>query len=193
MFCFVRQPGRMSCYRPSLQLAYCTLNTSRSHRLITVHREAVFCFVQFVWAVHRLISVEWNLSSRLLVLYYTTIYSTKSFHMDRVLQPARFETDVNDTNAGKRWSHWLKTFENFLSSISSHSPNKLAVLINFLSPEVYGYISEYSSYNDALDKLKSLYVKPKNEVYAHTPDISLLTDVKTQESLSTSISKFSNK
>ena len=86
--------------------------------------------------------------------------------MERVLRPERFDTDINDVNASKRWSHWLKTFDNFLSTISSHKPDELAVLTNFLSPEVYEYISDCATYALARSKLNSLYIKPKNEVYS---------------------------
>lgn len=86
--------------------------------------------------------------------------------MERILRPDRFDADPNSSEASKEWKHWHKTFSNFLESISSHSPNKLDVLANYLSPKVYDYISECTSYDSAINTLTGLYVKPKNEVFA---------------------------
>ena len=34
--------------------------------------------------------------------------------MDKVLRPARLETDPNSSEASKEWFHWKRTFDNFL-------------------------------------------------------------------------------
>ena len=38
--------------------------------------------------------------------------------MDKYLRPSRFEVDANATGADKQWSHWYKTFSNFLDAIA---------------------------------------------------------------------------
>ena len=86
--------------------------------------------------------------------------------MERVLRPDRFDTDPNSSAATQEWKHWHKTFSNYIEAISSHDPNKLNVLVNFLSPRIYAYISDCSTYETALETLSALYIKPKNEVFA---------------------------
>ena len=86
--------------------------------------------------------------------------------MERVLRPDRFDTDPNSSEATREWKHWKTTFSNYLESIADHHPNQLNVLVNYLSPRVYDYISECASYDTAIETLSALYVKPKNEVFA---------------------------
>ena len=86
--------------------------------------------------------------------------------MDKVLHPERFDADPNEASSTKHWQHWQTTFENFLETIEGDNLNRLNVLINFLSAEVYEFISEAQSYEDARNTLKSIYVKTPNEVFA---------------------------
>lgn len=86
--------------------------------------------------------------------------------MERYLRPERFDADPNQADAAKQWLHWFRTFENFLTSLASLSPNKLDTLINYLAPSVYEFIGECTTYEDAINILKDTYVKPKNEVFA---------------------------
>lgn len=86
--------------------------------------------------------------------------------MERILRPDRFDTDPNSSTATREWKHWFKTFSNYLESIADHNPNQLNVLVNYLTPRVYDYISECTSYDGAILILSELYVKPKNEVFA---------------------------
>ena len=76
--------------------------------------------------------------------------------MDEVLRPERFDADPNEASSTKRWQHWQTTFENFLETIEGDNLNKLNVLINFLSAEVYEFISKAQSYEDARNTLKSI-------------------------------------
>lgn len=88
--------------------------------------------------------------------------------MERYLRPERLETDPNSSDAAKSWSHWLRTFENFVGSLQLNLEglDKLATLFNFIGPSIYEYIAECTSYETAIDTLKSIYVKPKNEIFA---------------------------
>ena len=86
--------------------------------------------------------------------------------MERFLKPERLDADPNSPTATQEWNHWHRTFKSFLASIASHSPDKLDTLINFVSPTVYGYIADCTTYESAEDTLQKLYVKPKNEVFA---------------------------
>lgn len=86
--------------------------------------------------------------------------------MDKFLRPERFEANPSASNAAKEWRHWYRTFSNFLSALESLTPDNLNVLFNYVAPSVYEYIADCSTYEDAIDTLQTLYVKPKNEVYA---------------------------
>jgi len=43
--------------------------------------------------------------------------------------------------------------------------NKLRVLINYVSPDVYELIEEAKTYEEAMNTLKPLYVKTPNEIF----------------------------
>ena len=62
--------------------------------------------------------------------------------------------------------HWLITFENFLTALPQQGLNKLRVLVNYVSPDVYELIGEAETYEEAIDTLKALYVKTPNEILA---------------------------
>ena len=52
-----------------------------------------------------------------------------------------------DWGSAKVFEYWLKIFESFLSAITSiidneEAVNQLALLIDYLSPQTYAYISE---------------------------------------------------
>lgn len=87
--------------------------------------------------------------------------------MDKLLKPERFDVEPTSIAADKQWSHWKQTFSNFLSHITNTSEiGKLQLLTNYVAPNVYQYISEIETFKDAMDTLESLYIKPRNEVYA---------------------------
>ena len=55
--------------------------------------------------------------------------------MDRLLKPERFEVEPNSKTASKEWRHWLKTFENFVQSLSEdNQANKFPLLTNLVAP-----------------------------------------------------------
>ena len=86
--------------------------------------------------------------------------------MDRFLRPERLDTDPSCGTAAQEWTHWLKTFENFLTVLPAEGLNRLSVLTNFVSPRIYGNIVDCTSYEDAIKILKSMYIKPSNEIFA---------------------------
>ncbi|XP_050712577.1 uncharacterized protein LOC126996248 [Eriocheir sinensis] len=83
--------------------------------------------------------------------------------MERLLKPERFEGAQDTTPA--QWNHWLCTFNNFIQSISP-APDKLKLLVNYISPEAYTHITDCPSYEEAIKALKTVYVKPKNIIFA---------------------------
>ena len=86
--------------------------------------------------------------------------------MEKLLRPEKFNTDPDNANASKEWIYWHKTFENFIGAITQENIDKLALLTCYIAPKVYEYISECSSYEDAIKLLGKLYKKPKSEVFA---------------------------
>ena len=87
--------------------------------------------------------------------------------MDRLLRPDRFDVEPSDPGATKKWLHWLRTFQNFLSSLTEAQQNNgLNLLINYVSPNVFEFISDCNDFEDAIQTLTGLYDKPKNEIFA---------------------------
>ena len=74
--------------------------------------------------------------------------------MDKYLRPNRFEVDPNVTGADKQWSHWYKTFTNFLAAIVEHQPDELVTLTNYIAPNVYEYIVDCTFYETAIETLE---------------------------------------
>ena len=89
--------------------------------------------------------------------------------MERLMRPDRLDADPNSSDAAKTYNHWFRTFTNFIDSLPTEpAPNKLNLLINYVAPSVYDYISECTTFDAASDTLKNMYIKPKNE-FIHFP------------------------
>ena len=91
--------------------------------------------------------------------------------MDKLLRPQVLETDPNAADATKSWRHWKCTFFNFLDTCdTSSSPvtdgEKLKLLINFVSPNIYSYFSDSSSFSDAITALDKAFVKDRSTIFA---------------------------
>ena len=85
--------------------------------------------------------------------------------MERLLKPRVFETDHNAPDAAKQWKYFYKTFQNFLNAVEGDE-NRLHLLINHVSPDVYILIEDCQTYEQAIATLKKIFVKPPNTVYA---------------------------
>ena len=113
--------------------------------------------------------------------------------MDKYLKPARFSCDPNASGADKQFKHWLRTFQNFIKTINTATPTsttastgtettenntttttsttsaddlKLTTLTNYVEANVFEYIQDCNSYDEAIETLTKIYVKPVNEIYA---------------------------
>lgn len=88
--------------------------------------------------------------------------------MERYLKPERLDFDPSMKMVEKLWRHWHQSFSNFLAALdaSDQSPNKLSVLVNYVTPRVYEYIANCTTYEDAITLLKDLYIKPTNAVFS---------------------------
>jgi hypothetical protein len=65
--------------------------------------------------------------------------------MDRALRPNRFKINPNDSNAAKEYQHWIRTFEHYLDSLPQQGLNKYHVLTNYISPQIFDYISDVTT------------------------------------------------
>lgn len=88
--------------------------------------------------------------------------------MDKFLKPSRFDGKPDSPTAAKEWTHWLKTFQNFVdvSREPLSDEDKFKVITNFLSYDVYELVSDCTSYTDIVDTLNSVFIKKKSEIYA---------------------------
>ena len=86
--------------------------------------------------------------------------------MDRYAQPQIFDTSPHSPDAADRWTHWFRTFKHFLLCIESQKPNQLELLVNYLSTAVYKSVARFTTYEDAVHALESLYVPTKSEIHA---------------------------
>ena len=83
--------------------------------------------------------------------------------MNKLLRPERF--DGGDAIPGG-WEHWFTTFTNFVTSITDPAPDKLKLLVNYVTPSVYSHIKDYTTYDEAVKALQAVYVKPVNQEFA---------------------------
>ena len=88
--------------------------------------------------------------------------------MDRLLKPRVFETDHSAPDAAKQFKYFFRCFQNFLAAVEGDE-NKLQLLINHISPDIYTYIEECLTYDQAIAALKKIYVKPPNTVCSPPP------------------------
>ena len=63
--------------------------------------------------------------------------------MEAHLKPVRFDVDPTSPTAREEWTHWHTTMENFLTAMKVDTEeNKHLLLVNFVSPTVFSYVSE---------------------------------------------------
>ena len=86
--------------------------------------------------------------------------------MDKVLHPEQLEIDPNSGIAAKDWLHWKRTLENFLAVLSQESLDKLTVSFNYISQSIFQQIEDCQNYEESIEALQNLFIKPKNEVFA---------------------------
>ena len=97
-------------------------------------------------------------------IYDNFLFLTNS--MERALRPDKFDVLPDTGTSEKDFKFWLKTLENFLAILPQDNLDKLKVMINHVSPAVYDYVSECTTYDAAVELLKTIYIKPTNVVFA---------------------------
>ena len=92
--------------------------------------------------------------------------------MSETLRPLNLrilDVDVNSSIAGKEWKHWKRTFQNYVTAFKTADNNRvdrLQVLTNFLSFNIFEYIDECETCEAAIQKLDIVLMKTPNEVFA---------------------------
>ena len=92
--------------------------------------------------------------------------------MDKILQPAKLNLDVNlsaDGGNGTRFTHWKTQMTHYIDSIKTTANTEelqYNVLINVISSEIFPHVSSCTKYKDAMTILEGLFVKTKNANYA---------------------------
>ena len=87
--------------------------------------------------------------------------------MEVHLKPARLDADPTSPVAEKEYHHWKTTMQNFITTLKiTDEGEKYKLLINFLSPTVFTYVSDVQTYTLAIQSLDNVYNKPKNIWYA---------------------------
>ena len=87
---------------------------------------------------------------------------------NELLRPAKFDAEPNSPDAGKKFKHWFKTLENVILGQAQEveAVNKLRLLCTYVSADVYEMIEDCESYDVAIEKLRGIYVKSPNVVFA---------------------------
>ena len=83
----------------------------------------------------------------------------------KALRPDRLTVEPSDSNASKIFKHWMKTFQSYLTSLPEGT-DKLGVLVNLVSADIYDLFSEDADYETAVATLTSAYVKTPNPISA---------------------------
>lgn len=87
--------------------------------------------------------------------------------MDKLSKPEWLDVYPNAT---KIFNHWYRTITSFLrktTDVTVHDEqDKMYILINSISSDIYDHIAEYTSYESAVNRFKELYVKHTHEISA---------------------------
>ena len=90
--------------------------------------------------------------------------------VNNAFKPSRLEIEVNSPQAAKSWKHWKKTFENYVAehAAAENAPalNKLRLLTNFISADIFEFIEDCTTYDTALKALEDLFVKKPNQIFS---------------------------
>ncbi|XP_078485280.1 uncharacterized protein LOC144744480 [Ciona intestinalis] len=78
----------------------------------------------------------------------------------KILRPKELSVEPSSVDAAKVFKFWLRTVEDFISSLSesqssSSAINKKRIVISCLSPDVYPYVEEAESYEEIIRTLRS--------------------------------------
>ena len=95
------------------------------------------------------------------------------------MKAERLGIDPNSPNADRTYKHWYRTLSNFVKSLAASRGNsqsterltpstidKFNLLINYIECSIFEYTSECETFDEAIQTLQLVYVKPKNIILA---------------------------
>ena len=87
--------------------------------------------------------------------------------MDK-LRPEKLDIDIGDPEAGKKLTHWLRCLGYYIENINDpqRPVNKLQVLIQLVSHNIFELIEDATTFDGAVDTLKKYFVKESNVLYS---------------------------
>ena len=91
--------------------------------------------------------------------------------MEKYLRPDKLFLDPAESDATEKWTHWKTSFEYFLTAVGEtegaplSGPQKLRLLTNLISTQIYKSISEIRNFDRAMQALEKTFVQPKNTVF----------------------------
>ena len=88
--------------------------------------------------------------------------------MGSLFKPEKLDLDPLSEVAAREWKHWVRTFNTLVIRAEKQDKDvdKLGLLINFISSEIYSHIVDAKTFDDAMDILKAIFEKPANPVFA---------------------------
>ena len=94
--------------------------------------------------------------------------------LNELLKPIRLDVDPSSQNAPKQFKHWLKVFSDFVAGCVRQAAgqdgqpqvDRLRILFAYVSADVYEFVEGCETYEGAIDKLKSVYIKTPNVIFA---------------------------
>ena len=84
------------------------------------------------------------------------------------------DVDPSSQTAPKQFKHWLKAFTDFVAGCVCQAAgldgqpqvNNLCILFAYVSADVYEFVEGCKTYEAVIDKLKSVYIKTPNVIFA---------------------------
>ena len=70
--------------------------------------------------------------------------------MTKILAPDKLTAEPNQETAERHYRHWKKTFDNYIEECGENAPDKLRCLTKYVSPNIYEYFSEASTFELAI-------------------------------------------
>ena len=94
--------------------------------------------------------------------------------LNELLKPIRLDVDPSFQTAPKQFKHWLKVFSDFVAGCVRQAAgqdgqpqvDRLRILFAYVSADVYEFVEGCETYEGAIDKLKSVYIKTPNVIFA---------------------------
>ena len=84
--------------------------------------------------------------------------------MDKLLRPKEFDKDPLSPSCSRDWIHWKVMFNKFISKVDNITEEgKLDLLTCHVSPSVYSYMADSTTYTNAMECLDKVF-KPKKSV-----------------------------